>query len=59
MLQLVINRVMKALTHYVEVTRLEANMDKSSIFLAGVTDVVKTQLLKEQASLNGSFVSDT
>ncbi|XP_060195392.1 uncharacterized protein LOC132624666 [Lycium barbarum] len=40
-----VSRAMKALTHFSAATGLVANMDKSSIFLAGVDDSTRDQLL--------------
>ena len=36
-----VSRVMEALTHFNDVTDLQANMDKSNLFLAGVDDQTK------------------
>ena len=36
---------MEALQHFSSVTGLVANMEKSNIFMAGVNDITKKQLL--------------
>nr|XP_016463101.1 PREDICTED: uncharacterized protein LOC107786164 [Nicotiana tabacum] len=41
-----VNRLMEALNHFSATTGLIANMDKSSIFLAGIDDNTKEQLLQ-------------
>lgn len=53
-----INRVIEEQTHFSEVTSLEANMKKSSIFLAGMDEVVKNQTLEETSFSTGEFLSD-
>ncbi|XP_049406353.1 uncharacterized protein LOC125870027 [Solanum stenotomum] len=40
-----VNRVMKALAHFNVATGLEANLEKSNVYLAGVDERVKTQIL--------------
>ncbi|WMV28804.1 hypothetical protein MTR67_022189 [Solanum verrucosum] len=40
-----VNRVMEALSHFSNVSGLVANMEKSSIFVAGMKDQVKNELL--------------
>lgn len=41
----VVSRVMEALSHFSEVTGLEANMEKSNIFIAGVDESTKDSIL--------------
>lgn len=48
-------RVMEALTHFSEVTGLVANMEKSTIFIAGVDDQTKEQLLTQTGFELGSL----
>ncbi|WMV47604.1 hypothetical protein MTR67_040989, partial [Solanum verrucosum] len=50
-----VNRVMKALSHFNNVFGLVANMEKSSIFVAGVKDHVKNELLLRTGFTLGEF----
>lgn len=50
-----IKRIMEALKHFSEVTGLVANMDKSSIFLAGMEDSTKQLILKGTGFVLGSL----
>lgn len=40
-----VNRVVETLKHFSVVTGLEANLEKSSVFLAGVEDNIRDQIL--------------
>ena len=40
-----VSRIIEALQHFSSVTGLVANMEKSNIFMAGVNDITKKQLL--------------
>lgn len=51
-----IARVMEALSHFSKVTGLVANMDKSSIFLAGVDDQMKETLVQQTAFMLGTLL---
>lgn len=42
-----VSREMEALTHFSDVTGLQANMDKSNLFLAGVHDQTKDHLVRK------------
>ncbi|KAH0721233.1 hypothetical protein KY290_006150 [Solanum tuberosum] len=46
---------MEALTHFSDVTGLQANMDKSNLFLAGVDDQTKDQLVMKTGSVLGTL----
>lgn len=50
-----VNRVMDTLDHFSKVTGLISNMDKSSIFLAGVDGNTKDQLLARTRFTVGTF----
>lgn len=50
-----VNRVMEALAHFTKVSGLEANMEKSSLFLAGVDDGIRDQLLIRIGFTIGEF----
>ncbi|WMV23227.1 hypothetical protein MTR67_016612 [Solanum verrucosum] len=50
-----VNRVMEALAHFTKVSGLEANMEKSSLFLAGVDDGIRDQLLIRTGFTIGEF----
>ncbi|XP_075087992.1 uncharacterized protein LOC142169947 [Nicotiana tabacum] len=50
-----INRVLEALNHFSAATRLIANRDKSHMFVAGVRDQVKAQLLEKTGFAQGTF----
>lgn len=50
-----VNRVMEALAHFTKVSGLEANMEKSSLFLAGVDDGIRDQLLIRTGFTVGEF----
>nr|XP_016441912.1 PREDICTED: uncharacterized protein LOC107767416 [Nicotiana tabacum] len=50
-----VSRVLEALQHFSEASGLIANMDKSSIFLVGVTEEVKEQLLERTGFTMGEF----
>ncbi|KAK6781939.1 hypothetical protein RDI58_019735 [Solanum bulbocastanum] len=54
-----VSRVMEALAHFTAVTDLEANLDKSSIFLARVDKDPKRQILLELVSQLVYFLSST
>lgn len=46
---------MEALQHFSSVTGLVANMEKSNIFMAGVDNITKRQLLLKTRFSQGSF----
>lgn len=48
-------RVMEALDHFSRVTGLEANLEKSNIFLAGVNDQLRDQLILKTGVTLGVF----
>ncbi|XP_070020899.1 uncharacterized protein [Nicotiana sylvestris] len=48
-------RVVEALNHFSEVSGLVANLDKSSMFIAGVDDATKDQLLATTGFIEGTF----
>ncbi|XP_019223364.1 PREDICTED: uncharacterized protein LOC109205143 [Nicotiana attenuata] len=50
-----VNRVMEALDHFNKVSGLIANMEKSSIFVAGVGDDIEDQLLRRTCFTAGTF----
>lgn len=50
-----VSRVMEALTHFNDVTDLQANMDKSNLFLAGVDDQTKDQLVRKIGFVLGTL----
>ncbi|XP_070050321.1 uncharacterized protein [Nicotiana tomentosiformis] len=50
-----VNRVMEALKHFSEVSGLIANLDKSNIFMAAVTDQTKERPLDDTGFSEGSF----
>lgn len=49
------NRVMEALTQFSEITDLKANMKNLSIFLAGMDEVIKSQILEGTNFFIGEF----
>ncbi|WMV57204.1 hypothetical protein MTR67_050589 [Solanum verrucosum] len=49
-----VNRVMEALSHFSAATCLEANMEKSSVFLAGINDT-RNQIIKRTGFAIGEF----
>lgn len=50
-----IKRVMEALAHFSDVSGLVANMEKSSIFMAGIDDQIRGQLLDITGFTQGTF----
>lgn len=50
-----ITRVMEALKHFSDVTGLEANIDKSSMFVAGVDEETKKNMLNITGFTLGIF----
>ncbi|WMV09261.1 hypothetical protein MTR67_002646 [Solanum verrucosum] len=50
-----ISRVMETLTHFSYVTSLQANMDMSNLFLAGVDDRTKDQLMRKTGFVLGAL----
>lgn len=50
-----VNRLMKILNHFSATTGLIANMDKSNIFLAGIDDNTKEQLLQRTRFVLGAL----
>ncbi|WMV41865.1 hypothetical protein MTR67_035250 [Solanum verrucosum] len=50
-----VSRIMEPLQHFSSVIGLVANMDKSNIFMTGVDDNTKSQLLSRIGYLQGSF----
>lgn len=50
-----VKRVMEALAHFSDVSGLVANMDKSSIFMAGIDDQTMDQLLDVTRFPTGYF----
>ncbi|XP_019263739.1 PREDICTED: uncharacterized protein LOC109241453 [Nicotiana attenuata] len=50
-----IARVMEALQHFSDVTRLEANIDKSSMFIVGVDEVTRQNMQKITEFILGTF----
>lgn len=50
-----VSRLMEALTHFSDVTSLKGNMDKSNLFLAGVDDKTKDQLVRKTGFVLGTL----
>ncbi|KAH0723423.1 hypothetical protein KY289_006467 [Solanum tuberosum] len=50
-----VNRVMEALTHFRAATGLEANLEKSSVFLVGVDEDTRNQILARTGFSVGEF----
>ncbi|WMV56909.1 hypothetical protein MTR67_050294 [Solanum verrucosum] len=50
-----VNRVMEALAHFSAATGLEANIEKSSVFLAGVDEDTRSQILLRTGFSIGQF----
>ncbi|XP_060212170.1 uncharacterized protein LOC132639766 [Lycium barbarum] len=50
-----VRRIMEALGHFTEATGLEANVDKSSLYLAGVDDDTKEEISQITGYAIGSF----
>lgn len=50
-----VKRVMEALSHSSDVSGLVANMDKSSIFMAGIDDQTRDQLIEITGFTQGTF----
>ncbi|WMV07590.1 hypothetical protein MTR67_000975 [Solanum verrucosum] len=50
-----VNRVMEALSHFSAAIDLEANMEKSSVFLAGIDDDTRNQIIKRIGFVVGEF----
>ncbi|WMV44651.1 hypothetical protein MTR67_038036 [Solanum verrucosum] len=50
-----VNRVMETLAHFNAATGLEANLEKSNVYLAGVDERVKTQILARTGFSEGVF----
>ncbi|WMV12322.1 hypothetical protein MTR67_005707 [Solanum verrucosum] len=50
-----VNRVIEALSHFSATTGLEANMEKSSVFLAGIDDDTRNQIIKRTRFAVGEF----
>lgn len=46
---------METITHFRNITGLKANMDKSSIFMAGVDGITKEQLLENTGFVLGTL----
>ena len=49
------NRVIEALAHFSDATGLEANLEKSNVYLEGVDESIKIQILAWTGSLEGVF----
>lgn len=54
-----VNRVMEALNHFINVTRLVANMKESSIYMEGLMIAQRKHCWPEQVSLLEPFLSST
>ncbi|XP_070047542.1 uncharacterized protein [Nicotiana tomentosiformis] len=50
-----VKRVIEALAHFTDVSGLVANMDQSSIFMAGIDDHTRGQLLDIAKFTHGTF----